>query len=162
MQKEREMNWALKGRLEVERLQVYRRAIVLSAVCKAEISDGMHALPPVGPTMEVEALEKRVAYKVALLVERAAKEADTLVAELEQVKADSRDLHNANVTFLAELTEARLQVEGLQKENQQLEDENAHQARLIWSMRVVHDFYRETMERMSGAGSSTRLSGAQS
>uniref|UniRef100_A0A803P9Q8 Uncharacterized protein n=1 Tax=Cannabis sativa TaxID=3483 RepID=A0A803P9Q8_CANSA len=48
------------------------------------------------------------------------------VTELEQVKADNRNLRNANETLLAKLTEARLQVEGLQKENQLLEEKNTH------------------------------------
>uniref|UniRef100_A0A803NIF7 Uncharacterized protein n=1 Tax=Cannabis sativa TaxID=3483 RepID=A0A803NIF7_CANSA len=83
------------------------------------------------PTVDVEALEKRLTFKVSLLAERAAKEVGMLVSKLEQVKVYNRDLHNTNKTLLAEITEVRLQVKVLQKENWLLEDENAHQALLI-------------------------------
>uniref|UniRef100_A0A803PBU3 Uncharacterized protein n=1 Tax=Cannabis sativa TaxID=3483 RepID=A0A803PBU3_CANSA len=75
MQKEKKVNKALKGHLEVERLQVCWRAAVLSAVRKAKISDIMHALPPAGHTKEVKALEKQLTYKVG-------KESVPFVAEL--------------------------------------------------------------------------------
>uniref|UniRef100_A0A803QGL9 Uncharacterized protein n=1 Tax=Cannabis sativa TaxID=3483 RepID=A0A803QGL9_CANSA len=124
--REREVNKALKERLEAEKVLVRRWVAVLSAVWKAEISDDLHILTPAWPTVEVEALEKYLASKVALLAERTAKEADTLVTELEQVKEDNRDLRNANDTLLAELTEAKLLIEGLKKENLLLEANYAY------------------------------------
>uniref|UniRef100_A0A803P1P2 Uncharacterized protein n=1 Tax=Cannabis sativa TaxID=3483 RepID=A0A803P1P2_CANSA len=62
--KEREANRALKGRLEAERLQVYKRAIVLSTVRKIEISEDVHTPNPTRLTIKVEALEKSLEYKV--------------------------------------------------------------------------------------------------
>uniref|UniRef100_A0A803PRY7 Uncharacterized protein n=1 Tax=Cannabis sativa TaxID=3483 RepID=A0A803PRY7_CANSA len=65
--------------------------------------------------MDVFALAHSTKHQVALLAERTAQEADTVVTELEQVKGENRDLRNANETLLAELTEAKLQIEGLKE-----------------------------------------------
>uniref|UniRef100_A0A803NJB9 Uncharacterized protein n=1 Tax=Cannabis sativa TaxID=3483 RepID=A0A803NJB9_CANSA len=92
-----------------------RRENVLSAVCKAEISENVHTLPPMGSIVEA-----------ALLAERVGAEAGVLVTELEQIKAANRDLHATNETLRAKLTNATIQIGGLQEANQQLEEENAH------------------------------------
>uniref|UniRef100_A0A803PRM9 Uncharacterized protein n=1 Tax=Cannabis sativa TaxID=3483 RepID=A0A803PRM9_CANSA len=86
MHREREVNRALKGRLEAERLQVRRLATVMSVVRMPEMADDMHAVPPVGQIVEVEALKNRLPYRLG-------QEGTHFVAELlDQVAASASEL----------------------------------------------------------------------